>query len=349
MKALMCHTLDGYTSLTLQQDVARPKPQADEVLIEMAAAAFNFADSLIVKGQYQTKPPLPFSPGLEGAGTIAAIGEAVTGFTIGQRVMAIFDWGGFADYAVAKATDVFAIPDTLDFATAASLPITYGTSHHGLCVKAGLKAGETVVIHGAAGGVGLTALQIAKQSGARVIATARGADKLAFCTAQGADHVLDYTDTSTPLRDRIKSLTDGLGAHVTYDPVGGDLFEESFRSTRPNGRILVVGFASGTIPQIPANIMMVKNITCIGYHWGAYRTLDPTGLRHSLETVLQGVQDQTLRPQISHAFAFEDFTQGYETLLARKAKGKIILRLEAEDCDRHQNINDNSSGASQLN
>lgn len=327
MRAILCHTYSDHTALTLSPDQPIPSPAEGQVLIHMKAAAFNFSDSLIVQGRYQVKPPLPFSPGLEGAGVIAQVGENVRHLQVGQRVMAILDWGGFADYALANAQDVIPLPDSLDFDTAASLPIAYGTSHHGLCEKANLQAGETLVVHGAAGGVGLTALQIGKMRGATVIATARGAEKLAFCQEQGADHVLDYSDTSQPLRERIKALTEGKGADVVYDPVGGDIFTESLRSTRQGGRILIVGFASGTIPQIPANIMMVKNISCIGYHWGAYRRLDPAGLRHSLETVLQAVAEGTLRPQISHSFDMADFQQGYDVLLNRKAQGKIILRI----------------------
>lgn len=324
MKAVVCSSLDGYESLKVT-DVARPKPKAGQVLIRVRAAAMNFADSLIVKGKYQTRPPLPFSPGLECAGEIVEISDGVRRFEGGEQVMAILDYGGFAEYALAKESDCFEIDSALDFVTAASIPVAYGTSHHGLIEMAKLQAGESLVVHGAAGGVGLSALQVAKQAGARVIATASSPEKLEICRKNGADHVL----LSEPegLRDKIKELTDGLGAHVVYDPVGGDLFTESLRSTRPGGRILIVGFASGDIPQIPANIMLVKNITCIGYHWGAYRKLDPEGLRRSFEELSDWLAAGKLKPHISKVFDLEEIHKAYAFLLARKSTGKVVIKI----------------------
>lgn len=324
MKAVICAELNGYESLTLRE-TDTPSPKAGEVLIRVHASALNFADSLIVKGKYQTKPPLPFSPGLECAGIIADVGDGVSSLEKGQRVMAILDWGGFAEYAIAKANDVFPIPDNLDFNTAASIPVAYGTSHHGLTAKARLKAGETLVVHGAAGGVGLTAVEIGKRIGATVIASAGGADKLAICKAHGADHLIDYREEN--LRERVKELTGGLGAHVTYDPVGGDIFTDSLRSTREDGRILVVGFASGTIPQIPANIMMVKNISCIGYHWGAYRHIDPEGLRASFAELMSWIEEGSLKPHVSMTYKLEDFKEAYQALIERRSTGKIVIEI----------------------
>lgn len=324
MKAALCTTLDGYESLNLCE-IDPPTPTDEQVLIRVKASALNFADSLIVKGKYQVKPPLPFSPGLECAGIVETIGKNVTSCKVGDRVMAILNYGGFAEYALADAHDVFPIPDRLDFNTAASIPVAYGTSHHGLTAKAQLKAGETLVVHGAAGGVGLTAVEVGKRLGATVIATAGGPEKLAICKDHGADHLIDYRDGN--VRDKIKSLTDGLGSHVAYDPVGGDLFTETLRSTRQDGRILVVGFASGDIPQIPANIMMVKNITCIGYHWGAYRTLDPEGLRASFAELMSWIDEGSLKPHVSLTYGLEDVKHAYEALLARKSTGKIVIEI----------------------
>jgi len=326
MKAVLCKTLDGYQSLQLSE-VETPRPAAGQVLIRVAASALNFADSLIVKGKYQVKPPLPFSPGLECAGTVEAVGEGVQTCRVGDRVMAVLDWGGFAEYALAQASDVYPIADNLDFVTAAAIPVAYGTSHHGLVCKAGLKAGETLVVHGAAGGVGLTAVEIGKRVGATVIATAGGPEKLSICKEHGADHLIDYREGN--VREKIKALTDGLGAHVTYDPVGGDLFSESLRSTRQDGRILVVGFASGDIPQIPANIMMVKNISCIGYHWGAYRKIDPQSLRASFAELMAWIGEGSLKPHVSMTFGLDQVGDAYQALLARKSTGKVVITVSA--------------------
>ena len=324
MKAALCTELEGYESLEIT-DVDVPLPNDDQVLIRVHASALNFADSLIVKGKYQVKPPLPFSPGLECAGVVETVGANVTTCKPGDRVMAVLNWGGFAQYALAEGTDVYPIADNLDFVTAASIPVAYGTSHHGLTAKAQLKAGEFLVVHGAAGGVGLTAVEIGKRIGATVIATAGGAEKLAICKEHGADHLIDYREGN--VREKIKVLTEGLGSHVAYDPVGGDLFTETFRSTRQDGRILVVGFASGDIPQIPANIMMVKNISCIGYHWGAYRKLDPNGLRASFAELMSWIEEGSLKPHVSMTFGLDEVKDAYEALLGRKSTGKVVVTI----------------------
>lgn len=325
MKAALCTELNGYENLQIT-DVDVPAPTEDQVLIRVAASALNFADSLIVKGKYQVKPPLPFSPGLECAGTVESVGSNVTTCKPGDRVMAVLNWGGFAQYTLAEASDVYPIADNLDFVTAASIPVAYGTSHHGLTAKARLKAGETLVVHGAAGGVGLTAVEIGKRLGATVIASAGGAEKLAICKKHGADHLIDYREGS--VREKIKDLTDGLGTHVAYDPVGGDLFTETLRSTRQDGRILVVGFASGDIPQIPANIMMVKNISCIGYHWGAYRKLNPEGLRASFAELMGWIEEGSLKPHVSMTFGLNQVKEAYEALLERRSTGKVVITIE---------------------
>jgi NADPH:quinone reductase len=324
MKAALCTSLDGYESLQIC-DIDIPKPASDEVLIRVHASALNFADSLITKGKYQVKPPLPFSPGLKCAGVIEAIGSAITQVCVGQRVMAVLDCGGFAQYCVVKESDVFPISNNIDFVTAAAIPVAYGTSHHGLTQKAKLKAGETLVVHGASGGVGLTAVEIGKRLGATVIATASRAEKLAICKDHGADHVINSNEEN--LRDLIKALTEGQGTHVAYDPVGGDLFTETLRSTRQDGRILIVGFACGTVPQIPANIMLVKNITCIGYNWGAYRKLDPDGLRASFTEIMQWIDEGSLKPHVSMTFPLVEVKHGFEALLSRKSSGKVVITI----------------------
>lgn len=324
MKAVICSALDGYEALKIA-DIARPEPGPGEVLIKVRAAALNFADSLIVKGKYQVKPALPFSPGLEASGEIAALGAGVTDLNLDQPVIAVLDHGGFAEYALAKASDVHPIPSGIDFITAASLPVAYGTSHHGLKVKAGLRAGEVLLVHGAAGGVGITAVEVGKRLGATVIATANGEAKLAIARAHGADYTID--SNCEDLREQVKELTGGRGADVIYDPIGGDLFKTSLRAIAPDGRILIIGFASGEVPSIPANILLVKNITCIGYNWGAYRSLDPQALRASFSELFSWLAGGDIKPHVSMTFALEDIHQAYEALLSRKSTGKVVIRV----------------------
>jgi NADPH:quinone reductase len=322
MKAVLCEKLGDPGVLKIAQ-VDRPVPKRGEVLVRVAAAGLNFADSLIVRGKYQVRPPLPFSPGLECAGIVEEIGSGVSACGPGDRVLAILDYGGFAEYALARAPDVFPIPEGVELATAAAIPVAYGTSHHALTAKARLRSGEVLLVHGAAGGVGLTAVQIGKRLGASVIATAGGAEKLEIARRNGADHLVDYRQED--IRDRVKAITGGRGADVVYDPVGGDVFADSLRCTAPDGRILIIGFASGDVSQIPANIIMVKNITCIGYHWGAYRQIDPTGLRASFDELLGWISEGSLRPHISFTVGLEDFRQAFEALIQRRSTGKIVI------------------------
>lgn len=324
MKALVCARWGGPETLQIEQ-VERPGPGPGEVLIRIEAAGLNFADSLLIAGKYQLKPPLPFSPGLECAGVVAAVGEGVTRLQPGDRVMAILNYGGFAEFAVAREADTYPVPGAVDIFHAASLPVVYGTSHHALTAKARLRAGEVLLVHGAAGGVGLTAVQIGKRLGATVIATAGTPAKLQIAQDNGADHVLDYRRED--IREKVKALTGGRGADVVYDPVGGDVFRASLRCTAPDGRILVIGFASGDVPQIPANIMMVKNITCIGYNWGAYRQIDPVGLGDSFAELMAWIAEGSVLPHVSMTFALADFRDAFAALLERRSTGKVVLTL----------------------
>lgn len=322
MRAVLCRELADYTALRIE-DVPAPLLGAGQVRIAVHAAGVNFADSLVVQGRYQEKQTPPFIPGFEAAGVVLDVGAGVTGCKAGDRVMAILDGGGFAEEAVARAEDVFVIPDNMDFVTAAGFPVAYGTSHHGLRARANLQPGETLLIHGAAGGVGLTAVEIGHCLGAKVIATAGGADKLAVCAAYGADHGIDYK--AEDVRERVKALTGGRGADVVYDPVGGAVFDASLRCTAPNGRILVIGFASGTVPQIPANILLVKNLTVIGYYWGAYRRLDSQGLRASYEELLGWFAEGRLKPVVSQTYDLADAVAAIGSLKQRTATGKVVL------------------------
>ena len=248
-------------------------PGAGEVRIAVHAAGLNFADTLIVAGKYQEKPPFPFSPGMEASGAIEAVGDGVTGLREGDRVMALTGHGGFAERCVVEARRVLKIPDSMSFTDAAAFPVAYGTSHLALRHRGHLQPDETLLVHGAAGGVGLTAVQIGKVLGARVIGTARGAEKRAIAEANGAEETIDYSEED--IRSRVLELTGGKGADVIYDPVGGDVFDASLRCIAWEGRLLVIGFAAGRIPQAPANYLLLKNAAAVGVFWGAYMKNDP--------------------------------------------------------------------------
>lgn len=324
MRAIRCKALGELDGL-VYEETESPQPAAQEVRVRVRACGVNFADTLIVAGTYQIKPPLPFSPGFEVAGEVIAAGSGVTRFRPGQRVMAIVEWGGFAEEVVAPQTQVFALPDGVDDVTAAGFPIAYGTSHFGLKFKAGLKAGETLLVLGAAGGVGLTAVETAKLMGATVIAAASGDDKMRIAREAGADAVVDAR--APDLRERIKELTAGRGVDVVYDPVGGEAFEAAMRATAPGGRLLIVGFASGEVPQIPANILLVKNLSAIGFYWGAHKTLAPAQMAASFEELLDWLAAGRLRPHVSRTYPLADAVVALKELRARKTTGKVVLTV----------------------
>ncbi len=322
MRAVVCHELGGLDRLTLGE-LPRPEAGAGEILIEVKAAGLNFADLLMIKGEYQEKPDLPFAPGLEIAGRIARIGDGVSGFVEGQRVMATVSHGGFAEFSVARSGDVVALPDAVDDVTAAGFAVAYGTAYGSLQWATQLEAGETLVVHGAAGGVGLATVECGKVLGATVIGTARGQERLEVVKAHGADHVID---TSTEdLRGQIKALTDGRGADVVFDPIGGDVFDASLRSLAWGGRLLVIGFAGGRVQQIPANILLVKNVSAVGFYWGSYRKHDPETVRRGFETLLAWAGDGRIKPHVSMMVDLSRFREALETLEARKSTGKIVL------------------------
>lgn len=322
MRAVVCKEFDEKVPVEVGE-LPPPDLPAGHVRIAVNAAGVNFADTLMVKGQYQVKPQLPFAPGLEAAGYITEVSSDVSGFQVGDRVMACTDYGAYAEEAIARASDTYIIPDTMSFVEAAGFPIVYGTSHIGLVNKLKLQAGETLLVNGAAGGVGLTAVEIGKALGARVIATAGGSEKLAVAKQYGADDLIDYR--TEDIRERVKALTDGRGADAVYDPVGGSAFDASLRATVQGGRILVVGFASGGVPQIPANIILVKNISVIGYYWGAHRKLDPDLIANSFVELLQWFEAGKIKPHISHVIPMENVGEAHEILTSRKSTGKVVL------------------------
>ena len=322
MRALICDQPNGYESLRLG-DLAEPQAGPGEVLVDVAAVGMNFADSLMTAGKYQVKPNPPFVPGLELAGTVLATGAGVAHVKAGDRVMAVVDHGAFATRAIAKGSDTFLLPDALAFPEAAGFPIAYGTSYGALVWKARLQKGETLLVHGAAGGVGLTAVEIGKALGARVIATAGGADKCAIAAKHGADETIDYK--TEDVRERVKALTAGRGADVVYDPVGGDLFDASLRAIAWNGRLVVIGFAAGKVQQIPANILLVKNVDVLGFYWGSYRQHAPAQMAEAFAALMAMMEAGALKPHVSHALPLTDWREGFETLLGRRSTGKVVL------------------------
>jgi NADPH2:quinone reductase len=331
MRAVVCREWGGPESLSFEQ-VAEPKPLAPgQVRIAVRAAGINFADTLMIQGKYQVKPEFPFSPGLEAAGTVIETAPDVDTFSPGDRVMALLDHGGYAEQAVACASDVFRIPDSMDFETAAGFPIVYGTSHIALWERASLRPGETLVVHGAAGGVGLTAVEVGKAMGAAVIATASSAEKLEIAASRGADYLINYK--TEDIRTRVKELTGGAGADVIYDPVGGDTFDASLRCIAWGGRILIIGFAEGRIPQIPANILLVKNIATVGVHWGAYRQKQPHTIAESFGILFRWFEEGRIHPHISHRIPLSDYAQAMKLLIERRSTGKVVLTMDAQDQD----------------
>ena len=324
MRAVLCQGWGGPSSLVVN-DVAPPSPGAGQVRLAVAAAGLNFADTLMIAGRYQEKPPFPFSPGLEVAGTVLETGPGVEGIRVGQRVMAVLDHGGFAEETLARVEDVFPIPESMDFATAASFPIAYGTSHIALWERAGLKAGEILLVHGAAGGVGLTAVVIGKALGATVIASANGADRLEVPAAHGADWLIDTK--SEDVRDRVREITGGRGVDVVYDPVGGEIFDKSLRSVAWGARLLAIGFASGTTPQIPANLLLVKNCSVVGLYWGSYRRHAPNLVAESFRQLFAWFEEGRLKPLVSQTFPLEQAAEALQLLADRRATGKLVLTL----------------------
>lgn len=324
MRAIVCRALEGPDSLELA-DLPEPETGACGVRIRVRAAGLNFADSLMLRGRYQEKPPLPFVPGLEVAGEVDAVGAGVRGLRPGQRVLAVVNHGAFAEKVVARADDVVPLPDDMDDVTAAGFAIAYGTAHGGLRWRADLHAGEVLLVHGAGGGVGLTAVECGKALGATVIATARGAEKLELARAHGADHALDSDDDD--LKSTIRELTAGRGVDVAYDPVGGSMFDLSLRTIAWEGRIVVIGFASGTVPQIPANVLLVKNAAVLGFYWGSYRKHDPERLRDGFHELFDWHRQGRIRPHVSQTLPLEQAADGIRLLTERKSTGKVVLTV----------------------
>jgi NADPH:quinone reductase len=324
MLAVVCRELTGLDGLRVEE-LPAPEPGPGQVSIRVRTAGLNFADSLVIKGQYQERPALPFVPGMEIAGTIEACGAGVAGFTAGERVLATLAHGGFAQVAVTAAERVVRLPDEVDDVAAASLPIAYGTAYGALCWSGRLQAGETLMVHGAGGGVGLAAVECGHVLGATVIATARGAAHLDAARSRGADHLIDTA--SEDVRERALELTSGRGVDVVFDPIGGELFTASLRAIAWEGRILVIGFASGEIPQIPANRLLLKNAGAIGFYWGSHRKHDPGRVRACFDQLVRWCAEGRIRPHASDVLPLERAREALELLLARRSTGKVVLRI----------------------
>ena len=322
MHAWLCDNPIGVEALNWTE-MPTPQPQADEVRIAIRAASLNFPDLLIVQNKYQMKPALPFVPGSEYAGVVEAVGADVTHLKIGDAVTAFGGTGGFATHAVVKAALVMALPSGFEFDDAAAFVLTYGTTHHALLDRAALKAGETVLVLGAAGGVGTAAIQIAKAAGARVIAAASTAEKCSFCESLGADATINYSTEN--LRERIKALTAGKGPDVVYDPVGGDFAEPVFRSIAWRGRYLVVGFAQGGIPAVPWNLALLKGASIVGVFWGEFARREPQANARALAELAQWYASGKIKPVIDLRLPMHELPKAFERMGTRSVLGKLVM------------------------
>ncbi len=322
MKAVLCKELGLANTLVVGQTDA-PTVGKGMVLVDVKAAGLNFPDTLIIQGKYQFKPDLPFTPGGEGAGVVAEVGEGVKHIKVGDNVIFMCQTGAFAEQVAVPAVTVIPMPDSLSYEMAAGITLTYGTSYHALKQRAALQEGETVLVLGAAGGVGIATVELAKAMGAKVIAAASTDEKLAFCKASGADELINYS--TEDLRARIKEITGGKGVDVIYDPVGGDYSEMAFRSMAPGGRLLVIGFAAGEIPKIPLNLCLLKQASLVGVFWGAWAGANPAEQIQNMKEILEMVASGQVRASVNDIFPLEEVEAAYACLTERRAKGKVIL------------------------
>ena len=326
MQAWICENPTGIDAIEWKE-LPTPSPGSGEVLVAIEAASLNFPDVLIVQNKYQMKPPLPFVPGSEYAGTVEAVGEGVRHLKVGDKVAALSGTGGFATHTLVAAQRCMPLPTGFPAVDAAAFIMTYATSHHALMDRAALQAGETVLVLGAAGGVGTAAIQIAKATGARVIAAASSAEKCAICEQLGADATINYTELTpqTGLREQIKQLTHGNGPDVVYDPVGGDLAEPVFRSIAWRGRYLVVGFAGGPIPALPMNLPLLKGASLVGVFWGEFARREPQANEAMMQTLAQWYGEGKVKPLIHQTLPMSELKQAYNLMSSREVKGKLVL------------------------
>ena len=322
MKAVRCKQWGPSDSLVIE-DLPDLAPAAGEVVVDVKAAGVNFPDVLTVQGKYQVRPELPFTPGNEFAGSVRAVGAGVTAFAPGQHVIGFTRTGAFAEQVLAPVEALMPMPPGMDFDTAAAITLTYGTSHHAVVDRGALQPGETMLVLGAAGGVGLAAIEIGKALGARVIAAASTDEKLAICRAHGADVVINYE--TEDLREALKAATGGRGPDVIYDPVGGPYSEPALRSIAWRGRHLVVGFAAGEIPKLPWNLMLLKGASVIGVFWGDFVRREPAANLAAMRQMLGWMAEGKLKPLVSRKYALADTAQALNDMAARKVMGKVVI------------------------
>ena len=322
MKAIVCKTWGGPETLSLEE-VPSPKPGPGEVLLQVKAAGVNFPDVLIIQNKYQLKPELPFTPGAELAGVVKAIGPGVTHVTPGEPVVAMVNTGAFAEECVASGARVMPLYDGVDFAAAAAFTLTYGTAWHALKDRGALRAGETLLVLGAAGGVGIAAIDIGKALGARVIAAASSDEKLAACRARGADETINYAKDD--LRERLRALTGDKGADVVFDPVGGPFAEPALRGTAWRGRFLVIGFAHGEIPRIPLNLALLKGCAIVGVYWGAWLQREPEASRREMQSLVDLLKQGKLKPLVSARYPLARVPEALGAIAARRVTGKVVI------------------------
>jgi NADPH2:quinone reductase len=326
MKALLCKQFGPPESLVLE-DVPSPQPGAGEVVVAIKAASVNFPDVLIIQNKYQFKPPLPFSPGSELAGVVKSVGPGVSQVKPGDKVIAFTTFGAFAEEVKTEAARLLPMPDGMSFEQGASFILTYGTTDHALRDRAQMKAGETLLVLGAAGGVGVAAIEVGKAMGARVIACASSDEKLAVCRQHGADETINYA--TEDLRERIKALTGGKGVDVVYDAVGGTYTELAFRSIAWRGRHLVIGFAAGDIPKLPLNLALLKGASVVGVFWGDFTKREPQAFAESARQLGRWYREGRLKPHVSATFPLEKAADAIKLLASRQAKGKVVIRIGA--------------------
>ena len=325
MKAVLCKQ-HGLPDTLVVEEIPSPKAGAKQVVITVKACGVNFPDTLIIQNKYQFKPELPFSPGGEVAGIIKEVGEGVSHLNVGDTVIAMTGWGGFAEEVLTDASRVFPVPPVFDFKTAATFAYVFGTSYHALKDRAQLKEGETVLVLGASGGVGLAAIQLAKVMGAKVIAAASTEAKLAVCSQYGADAIVNYSDDNW--REQVKALTEGKGVDVVYDAVGGHYAEPALRSMAWNGRYLVVGFAAGDIPKIPLNLPLLKGCSVVGVFWGEFATRQKKDNQANMMQLFGWLMQGKIKPHISAEYPLAQAAQALNDLLERKATGKVVLVVD---------------------
>ena len=325
MKAIVCNQF-GLPNTLEYREIETPLPKEGEVLINVRACSVNFPDALIIQGKYQFRPEFPFSPGSDVAGIVEEVGKNVSHFKVGDEVVGFIPFGGFAEKAIVKAKDCFPKPRGMSMVNASAFLLAYGTSYHALKDRAKLKEGETVLILGASGGVGLTALELAKLMGAKVIAAASSEEKLALCKQFGADEVINYTEES--VKDRVKELTNGKGVDVIYDPVGGHFSELALRAIAWKGRHLVIGFANGEIPKIPINLTLLKGASIVGVFWGAFAQKEPKKSLENIKQLLTWFVKGDVKPHIDKTYSLQDTPKALEDMMQRKVKGKIVIDMD---------------------